>query len=183
MILICPCCGGAASLEAWTAQHEVKAMLAEIFGLPPEIAVLTPSYLGFFRSKGGQPLHPARARHLTRDFSALVSVGKVVHGNGVWRPCPPAIWVQALEQLLAQRAAIKRPLANHNYLRSIAYGLADKADAQREQRQEEELRRPRDAVRVDDPPRETAEAFQARMDEIRNKMKAREKKEPTNARP
>ena len=42
--------------------------------------------------------------------------------------------------MLVQRAALTLPLENHNYLRAVVFGLADKADAANERQKETNAR-------------------------------------------
>lgn len=151
VILTCPECGFVGSGAAWITPTEAKLAWSEILAMPTAVAPLLPQYLGFFRPGGGT-LHPAQARRLVRDLAAAVALGRVAHGAGVFRPCPPALWGQALETLLSQRKTIKTPLVNHNYLKSIAYALADAADADRERAVEaKRASQPRDHTPAPEP--------------------------------
>ena len=47
------------------------------------------------------------------------------------KPAPPRIWTAGIEQMLIARDRLSLPLANHNYLRTVVYGIAsDPAQAQ-----------------------------------------------------
>ena len=76
-------------------------------------------------------------RSLTPDLErqAITRVGRD------W-PVPPALWAQAIDQMLATRDAgrLDLPLKGHGYLYAVLQGLADKAEAVQEH-QAEELRR------------------------------------------
>ena len=58
----------------------------------------------------------------------------------VARPCPAHIWAQALEQMVERRDALQLPIKNHNYLKQIAYTLADQTDAHHEKQRNQSER-------------------------------------------
>lgn len=99
--------------------------------LPPEIGRSCLRYLSLFR-----PLQRAltwnKSLKILGELSALVVPGHVQVQGKPARPCPPRIWAQAMEQMAGPSSTIQRPLKNHNYLRQIAWQLADQADAGRE---------------------------------------------------
>jgi len=64
---------------------------------------------------------------LAGELRDLVAAGHVQWDTGVARPCPPRIWHDAIQTMLG-RAGLRLPLENHNYLRRIAYDLADRQD-------------------------------------------------------
>lgn len=108
--------------------------MVELLALPPEVARVVPGYLGLFRP-AKNTLSWVRVRRIAGEVRALTTVGEVSKTEGN-RPCPPALWAKAMEQVLAQRETVKRPLANHNYLISIAWAMADETAARTESRRE-----------------------------------------------
>ena len=79
---------------------------------------------------------------VVEELQQLVAPGTVCNDerSGVRRPALPATWAAGIEQMLAQRGTLTLPLANHNYLRAVVFGLADKADAAAERQTEEQRR-------------------------------------------
>ena len=139
MKLTCPCCGAVASVEAWQNDLEARAVLASAIKLDEPIPRQLLPYLGLFRPKE-RALSWKRAARLIMELSALVATGHVhVHGRPD-RPCPPSVWAMAMEQMAERGESISRPMTNHNYLRQVAWQLADKLDADIEARQYREER-------------------------------------------
>lgn len=139
MKLTCPCCGAVASAEAWQNDLEARAVLAAAIKLDEPIPRQLLPYLGLFRP-AERSLSWKRTATLIRDLSKLVATGYVqVHGRPA-RPCPPHVWAQAMEQMADRGMTISRPMTNHNYLRQVAWQLADKLDAELEARQYREER-------------------------------------------
>lgn len=139
MRLPCPCCGALVSAEAWQNDADARATLADAAELPGQINRQVLGYLALFRPRD-RALMWKKALRLVRELAALVDAGHVhVHGRPD-RPCPPQIWAIAMEQMIEHRDTISRPLPNHNYLRKVAWQLADKLDAELEARQHREER-------------------------------------------
>jgi len=131
MKLICPECGATACAAAWSNDAEAREVLAAIVKLPPQIAANILPYLGLFRP-GKRALAWKRARKIVGDLVALTASGHVQIQGKAARKCPPAIWAQAMEDMAARRDRLQLPLKNHNYLKHVAWPLADAADAQQE---------------------------------------------------
>jgi hypothetical protein len=87
-------------------------------------------------------LRTARAIKLMQQLLDLVNAGSVCRDErgGMRRPASPATWTAAIEQMLAGRDKLVLPLDNHNYLRAIAFGIADSADAAAERKTEAQRR-------------------------------------------
>ena len=66
------------------------------------------------------------------EIKSLVTSGYVQTNKKVARPCPPNIWANAMEQMIERRDRLAIPMPNHNYLRIIAYEMADQQDAKEE---------------------------------------------------
>lgn len=130
MLLICPACAATASLDAWLNDADCRATLAALVALPAPLASATPAYLAFFRSEA-RALSWKKALKLVNALALLVGPGYVQVDKRPARPCPPALWARAIEEMQG-RNTITRPLPNHNYLRQVAYSLADQADAGQE---------------------------------------------------
>ncbi len=137
MKLVCPECGATASASSWVNDAEVREVLAAVVKLPGPVAAGCLPYLGLFRP-GSRALAWKRARTLVAELSALVSPGHVQIQGKVARPCPPSLWVRAMDEMVARRDRLQLPVKNHNYLRQIAWGLAEAADAAGENRRHQD---------------------------------------------
>ncbi|WP_368565521.1 hypothetical protein [Pseudoxanthomonas sp. UTMC 1351] len=137
----CPDCGAQAHLSAFFVEDDGKRLAALLADMPPELGRAVISYLGLFKP-AKTALRMARAVKITQDLVALVAVGTVCKDerSGVHRPATALTWTAGIETMLTQRASLSLPLENHNYLRAVAYGLADKADAVAERQREADAR-------------------------------------------
>lgn len=132
MKLVCPACGAIAAAEAWERDQMARECLQAILALPAPVGGSMLGYLSLFRP-GKNSLSWKRALRLTREVAKLVSSRYVsgVHGQ-VARPCSPVQWAAAMDQMACRREALARPLGGHNYLREVAWGMAEAADKGRE---------------------------------------------------
>ncbi len=127
MKLICPSCGAIASAETWLNDGICREVLAAIAGLPGSLPKAALGYLGLFRP-GERGLSWPKAQRIVGELVPMVGCGYVsVHGK-VDRDCGPATWASAMEQMVEQRSRLRLPMKNHNYLRQVAWDLADDAD-------------------------------------------------------
>lgn len=144
MRLTCPCCGALASLEAWAGDAEARLTMAAIAKLPQPVAGSAPAYLGLFRP-ATRALGWKKAMALLTQLAALVGQGYVSVQGRVDRDCPPELWARGMDEMVARRDRLSRPLANHNYLRQVVSDLAEQDDRGRERTvvtAEREHRRP-----------------------------------------
>ncbi|MDZ4378792.1 MAG: hypothetical protein U0973_11625 [Xanthomonadaceae bacterium] len=97
--------------------------------------------LGYLRlhKPSTRALSQRRAARLVAGVLELIACGEVTR-NGVTRPAPPTVWVQAMDQMLEGRERLRLPLSGHGYLLEVAFGHADKIDAQAEKAREERMR-------------------------------------------
>jgi len=142
--MVCPACGAVASAEAWrndAIQREIQALSIQ---LPKPVQEFLVHYLALFRPPG-RALSWPRVRRVVAELAALVHEGKVTWERRPPRRCPPEIWARAMAEMIERKGGFKAHFTNHNYLRKIAYDLADRADAEaeaRRRRAEAEHRRP-----------------------------------------
>lgn len=132
MKLTCPACGAIASADTWLNDELCRESLAKVAALPAPLPKATLGYLSLFRP-GTTGLTWKKAVRLADEIGQLAAKGYVGGQGKVDSDCPPRIWAQAMEQMVERRAALSLPLKNHNYLRQVAWQLADQADAQSEQ--------------------------------------------------
>lgn len=159
MILICPCCGASASLEAWANDKDWRELIAMIPKVPPVIQTRTIQYLGLFRS-GKRALKPAKAAKILSGLLDLVGAGTVHWDGGETRPAPVELWAKALDAVLERRP---QALTNHNYLKHTAWEMAAGLAAQAER--DTEKKRLHRAVNdpADEPANEEERAAVAEM--------------------
>ena len=74
-------------------------------------------------------------RTRTAELGELVAAGRV-EWEGVIRPATRAYWQEGAEIILG-KPDLSRPLKNHNLLRKIVFGIADKKDASAERMRHE----------------------------------------------
>lgn len=141
MHVTCPCCSESFPIAAGLLEPDGKRFGMLLAGMEPALGRATMEYLPLF-APGKQKLRLSKAVKLVAALDALVREGTVCRDerNGVRRPATAALWVAGIEQMLAQRDRLTLPLANHNYLRMVVYGLADQADFAAERQREASAR-------------------------------------------
>lgn len=128
MKLVCPGCGATASFEAWDNDVAIRQTIAALAELPGDLPVATLRYLGLFRP-AKRALSWKKALKLVREVLAVTTTSHIQIQGHVARPCAPRIWSQAMEDMVNRSDQLRRPMKNHNYLKQVAYDLADKEDA------------------------------------------------------
>ncbi|MDH5524469.1 MAG: hypothetical protein OEY01_10825 [Desulfobulbaceae bacterium] len=149
MRLVCPGCGLTCSAEGWVNDAAIREMLVAMSTLAQPLPPAVLHYLSLFRPTSSA-MSWSKALKLVREIAALTGTGNVQVQGQVSRPCPAPTWALAMDQMVAQRDTLKRPMKNHNYLRQVAWSMADAEDLQVEKSRDVErqtpFRRP-----VDDP--------------------------------
>lgn len=138
MRLICPGCGLTASAEAWLNDADARELLLAVAKLPAPLPEAALPYLGLFRPEQ-KALSWKKAGKVVAELAKLVSAGHVQVQGKPARSCPPKLWAEAMGQMVERRERITRPMPNHNYLRQIAWQLADQADSQAERTRTEQI--------------------------------------------
>ena len=131
MKLVCPACGATASAESWLNDAVCREAVVTIAHLPQPLSQVLFGYFSLFRP-GKRALSWKKALRLAKEINTLTTPGHVQVQGKVARPCPPTIWAQAMEQMQERRNSLSLPMPNHNYLRQVAWELADRADCERE---------------------------------------------------
>lgn len=135
MKLVCPSCGTTASAEIWSNDATCREAILAIASLPAPLHLSTLRYLTLFR-----PVKTAlswkKVLRIVGEVNALAQAGYVSIQGQIDRNCPARIWASAMDEMLERQTAIKRPLKNHNYLRQVAWGLADADDKAQEKNSE-----------------------------------------------
>ncbi|PID59337.1 hypothetical protein CSB45_00960 [candidate division KSB3 bacterium] len=69
---------------------------------------------------------------MLQEIADLAALGYVKKTGCPDRDCSPAIWAKAMEEMVGKRDFLSLPMPNHNYLKKVAWDLADQADLARE---------------------------------------------------
>jgi len=160
MRLVCPSCGALHSAEGWINDTEAREALAATAALPPPVARWALQYIALFRPPR-RALTWARARRLLVELRELVEAPEIRWNLEPPRPSRPEAWAQAMERVVCHPPK-ELPLGNHNYLRKIAYRIADELDAQAERYREAEITR----RRIEEMSREEIERNRERIKDL-----------------
>lgn len=132
-IVACPCCNVQLPLEAWIAHSSTREAFLALAELHPSLRLPKTAlrYVGLF-APIKQTMRWERIADLLLEVKQMVSTGRVE-----WKaqslPAPMDYWLAGMETLLA-KADLRRPLANHNYLKAVVAGMSDQAAGADEQR-------------------------------------------------
>ena len=129
---ICQTCGAVAPIEWFLSEADNRQICAILAEMPKDVQAVVFFYLSLFRPVAGRALQARKAVRLMTDIKNLVAAGHVQIDKRPARPCPPKIWALAMEQMVERRDRLTVPMPNHNYMKAIAYDLADQADARAE---------------------------------------------------
>ena len=130
MKLVCPACGAVVAAECWLNDEMSRTALAAIAALPAPLPKSILGYMSLFRASSS--LGWTKVVRLVEEIRELTGRGYVNVQGKVDRTCPPRIWSLAMDQMVERRIGLSLPLKNHNYLRQVAWQLADQEDAQAE---------------------------------------------------
>ena len=170
----CQTCGTVAPIEWFLAEAEYRQICASLVELPKDVQAVVFHYLGLFRPATGRAIAAKKAGRLLAEIRTMVTTGYVQVDRKAARPCPTRIWALAMEQMVERRDRLNLPMPNHNYLKSIAYDLADHADAKHEMSANVAPRRSRQPVeRADanpalDPLEKARRAWDAKHEAVDN---------------
>lgn len=133
MKLVCPSCGAVASAEAWANDAAARQCLRIVAELPGDVGRRCLPYLALFRPLSGRGMSWQRCLRLLSELAGLVNDSYVQWESRPARPNSAAAWTQAMERMI-QQPPRQLPMRNHNYLRTIAYEIANESDRQAEVR-------------------------------------------------
>lgn len=141
MHVTCPSCNESFPLAAGFLEPDGKRFGVLLAGMEPALGKAVIEYLGLF-APGKQKLRLSKAVKLVAALDAMVREGSVCRDErvGTRRSTTVAHWVAGIEQMIEKRGVLTLPLSNHNYLRSIVFGVADQADAAAERQREADAR-------------------------------------------
>lgn len=153
MRAICPLCGAYGPLEIFLVEDEARQAALAVHGLPGTLPRLIWAYLGLWRKPGASKVMTwRRVGKVLRELTDLAMADEVQWKGGRVVPNSAEFWVQGITLMLDKDAAgkLERPIENNNYLRAVAYELAQKA-WEKEVRNKEEAIRSWTRSRVEQP--------------------------------
>lgn len=134
---VCPGCGLRADLDVFIVQADAKQALAAALTLPPSLAGRILRYLRLF-APPSKTLALSKTARLLHELAEAVRSAQVTR-RGVVHAAPVELWGAALDAILAQPPQAL-PLTSHGYLSQVAWNLAERSAARREQSIDERLR-------------------------------------------
>lgn len=137
----CQNCGESQPLEAGFLDDDGKRLAMLCAEMEPVLGRAVLAYLPLFKPAVSK-LRTARAVKIVQQLAVLIDAGTVCRDErgGIRRKATPAMWAEGIDQILANLRTVELPLANHNYLRAVVFGLADAVDADAERRKEADMR-------------------------------------------
>lgn len=127
MKLPCPACGAVCSLDSWFNDQASRAMVVAAAEAAEIAGARVVRYVGLFRPKT-RSLSPDKAAKLFGEIRDLAKTREINWDRKGLRRIAPGMWQEAIDKVLERSESLDRPLSNHNYLRAIAYAIADEAD-------------------------------------------------------
>jgi hypothetical protein len=159
----CPHCGTYGPVELFLADADAKAAVTLVDALPGELPRLVWSYLGLFRKPDSPRVMTwSRVLRIVRELDGLIREPRTQWKGGRVVDNHPGYWAEGIKVVMERDVSgkLQRPLDGHNYLRAIAYEMAEKGFEQIHRKKEDELRyKPTDGRQV------ISTEEQARMDE------------------
>ena len=171
--VVCPACGRRFKLWQGGETDEIRQYLALMEGCRPLPWPLVEAYLSCFQKAPNRALKPARLKVLLSDIARMVRERGFKY-DGAFIPCEPPALEEAIKAVIR---AGKMGLTNHNYLKVVARGVAERWAAEMEaveRKREADLM----AGRIDrhqagaekEIQRMDPETFQRMMKELREKI-------------
>lgn len=153
MKLTCPACNETLSLAALIEHDAAREAIGTALKMPAPLGKYLLQYLGFFKP-AKSALSLDKVARILAELLPMIAAGKVSR-NGTIYAAPQEYWAQAIETMMANRAALTLPLKSHGYLLSIIAGYAEKVEAKAE-RQAEQGRKYGDIKTVNEGAAQTA---------------------------
>lgn len=136
-LVACPACQTEMGLEALLGADDARGvvdLLARMPG-PPTLRKSSLRYVGLF-APASQRLRWGRVEKLLEELVAMMETGRVERKGRVWA-APLDYWQDALDAVIGN-ANLRRPLKSHGYLLEVLVGRSDTAEAQAEERTEQQ---------------------------------------------
>lgn len=135
MKLTCPACNETLSLAALIEHDAAREAIGTALKMPAPLGKYLLQYLGFFKP-AKSALSLDKVAKILAELLPMIAAGKVSK-NGTIYAAPQEYWAQAIETMMANRAALTLPLKSHGYLISIIAGYAEKVEAKAEKQAEQ----------------------------------------------
>jgi hypothetical protein len=173
MKITCPSCGEEFPIEAGFLDGDGKRLAAAFAEFEPALGRQVIQYLRLF-SPPKTKLRLSRAVKIVESLKALVDADTVSADDriGVRRAATSTMWARGIELMLADEQLVRgcraNPMANHNYLRKVVFGVAESHEAENERKRELDRARPaRRAAEQPDPAIDArTQALNAKLAEI-----------------
>ena len=162
--MICPSCGAVASGEAWVNDSIIRNFFEVAIKLPSSVQIRMLHYLGLFR-QGGKALPWRRALSLAKSLRDLTEQETVHWQGGETRPVTAEIWGRAMEATITSGP---KGLKNHNYLRHVAWEMAEDLAAKVEESREQARRKRTQEAEAEPEP--LSDASRRAIEECRQKL-------------
>jgi len=114
---------------------DARAALRIVAELPWSVSRMVLPYLALFRTPG-KGLKWTRALKLLADLDTLLKASHVQWEHRPARANSAEAWAKAMERII-EHPPKTLPLKNHNYLRAVAWEIADEIDKAKESRKNE----------------------------------------------
>ncbi|MCR1838332.1 hypothetical protein NSA18_10610 [Pasteurella caecimuris] len=113
----CSACGALHSLDALIANQAASEALNAALMVNGELGEALIRYLGLFRPAKSS-LTFDRVTTLLSEITPMIQAGKIKR-DGVEYAAPVEAWIYAINQMIANRQALKLPMKSHGYLLEI----------------------------------------------------------------
>lgn len=123
MIVTCRCCGARASLDGLIESEHAAQVMLTLSRIPQPVTPLALSYVGLFRP-AEKALSWRRVATLLADLLAMIEPGTVASKGRDW-PAPATAWAEGIEDMLARRDQLTRPMTSHQYLVRVVTSIVD----------------------------------------------------------
>lgn len=142
--LTCPECRTQFPIAAGLLDDDGKRLAAVTGEMEPALARASLAYLRFFKPEK-TALSSSRAIKILQSLNELIGIGTVCKDErgGLHRRATARMWVDGMDQMHQHEGRLRIPLANHNYLRSIVFAIADGEDGRAEQTRNKDVRESR----------------------------------------
>lgn len=130
--LSCPTCGSELDLAVLFAHEDNQRAVARLASVSIPLGARVLQYLALF-TPPKQRLTPAKKIKLLLQLLPDLERQSITFKGRDWA-APPAVWAQAIDQMLAARdtGRLELPMKSHGYLYSVLAGLADRHEASAE---------------------------------------------------
>lgn len=113
----CSACGALHSLDALITNQAASEALNAALMVSGELGEALICYLGLFRPAKSS-LTFDRVATLLGELTPMIQAGKIKR-DGVECAAPVEAWIYAINQMMANRQALKLPMKSHGYLLEI----------------------------------------------------------------